>query len=333
MKNKRLQRITAFALTVALAVSVLCSCSAKPVDEIERTSFLFDTIISIKLRCSADAESILEESFDLCERCDKLFDRYDPESDIFRINHSGGTPCEVSSETAELIGMAPGYSRISGGRYDISCGRVTALWDFAAESPIVPDASALKAALATVDWQSITLEGSTVTVPDGTELDLGGIAKGYIADRLVDHLRSSGVRSAIINLGGNVYALGDKDGQPYKVGIQSPFGSGSLGHVSVSDCSVVTAGSYQRCFELDGKLYHHILDLTDGMPSRSGLASVTVISESSAQADALATVCFILGLEDGMRLIESTDSTEALFVTEDGQIHMTDGARAVTTLY
>ncbi|MBE6759500.1 MAG: FAD:protein FMN transferase [Ruminococcaceae bacterium] len=333
MRRKPFIRAVSIAITAILAVSVLFGCSGQSMKEQERTSFLFDTIISIKLRCDNDAESVLDDVFSLCEHYNSLFDRYDPESDIYRINHSEGLPCEVNPETAEMLSAALDYSRLSGGRYDISCGSVTILWDFTSDVPLLPDPSALESALETVGFENVIIDGCTVTVPQGTELDPGGIAKGFIADKAADFIRSAGVESAVINLGGNVCVVGDKDGQPFKVGIQSPFESGSIGYVSVTDCSVVTAGSYQRCFELDGTLYHHILDLTDGMPSRSGVASVTIISRSSAQADALATACFIMGVEDGMTLIDSLEGVEAIFVTEDGEVCMTDGARAVTALY
>lgn len=333
MRTKSFFRVFTLAFSLLLAVSVLCGCSVQREPEAERTSFLFDTIISIKLLSFEDASDLLDESFKLCEHYDALFDRYSSTSDIYRINHSVGAPCEVSPETVELLSLALEYAELSGGRYDVSCGSVTKLWDFTTDAPSLPHPSELQAALESVNWQSIEIDGNTVTVPAGTELDAGGIAKGYIADKLVDFLISRGVRSAVINLGGNVYVIGSKNDQPFKVGIQSPFGDGNIGYVNVSERSVVTAGSYQRCFELDGTVYHHILDLTDGMPAQSGVTSVTVISKSSVQADALATICFLLGAEEGLKLIESLNGVEALFICEDGTVHMTDGARSITTLY
>ncbi len=333
MRKKPVFRVFCIAFALLFPVSVLFGCSMQSVKETERTSFLFDTIVSVKLRYAGDASSVLDDAFSLCEHYDRLFDRFTSGSDIYRINHSGGTPVEVDPDTADLISIALEYAELSGGRFDISCGNVTKLWDFNSAMPSIPDPESLKNALETTGWQKIVLDGNSVTVPAGTELDFGGIAKGYIADKLAEFLKSRGVQSAIINLGGNVYALGDKDGQPFKVGIQSPHDSGNIGYVNVYDCSVVTAGSYQRWFELNGAVYHHILDLTSGMPADTGVESVTVIATSSAEADALATICFILGVEDGMRLIDSLDDTEALFVTDDGRIHMTEGARSITTLY
>lgn len=332
--NNRFRRLIAAFLAVGLSVSVLSACSMHSVRELEKTSFLYDTVITIKLRDVADAEAVMEDTLDLCRRYDRLFDRFDAQSDLYRINHSAGQPCTVSEDTLELIRLGLDYSQLSDGLFDITCGRVTGLWDFSAETPTLPDSSRMASALESVDWHRVTLSGSDVTVPDGTELDAGGIAKGFIADRITDYLYSRGVKSAVVNLGGNVSLLGTKDGHPFSIGVQSPFEEGGiLGQLDVADCSVVTAGSYQRCFELDGVSYHHILDLTDGMPCRSGLASVTVICRSSAQADALATICFMLGTEDGLELIESTGGAEAVFIAEDGTVTTSSGAADLFTLY
>lgn len=333
MKNST-RRAAAVGAALILLVSLLCGCTSGSAGTAERTMFLCDTIINIKLRNHPEAESLLDSTFRLCEYYDRLFDRFDEGSDIHRINSSGGKPCAVSEDTIELLELALEYSDLSDGQYDVTCGRVTGLWDFTAEAPALPEPSAIADALETVDWQAVKIENGFVTVPEGTELDAGGIAKGYIADRLVEHLRQNGVQSAVVNLGGNICVLGNKDGKPFSIGLQSPFDQSScIGYLSAADCSVVTAGSYQRCFELDGSLYHHILDLSDGMPSRSGLASVTVICEGSARADALATICFLLGAEDGLALINSIDGTEAVFVTDSGTTLLSDGAGDIYTPY
>jgi len=324
------KRLAALAVALVMAVSVLCGCTERPPEMIERTSFLFDTIVTIKLRSCEDAEIVLSEAFDLCQQYHRLFDRFDPESDISRINSSGGAPCEVSEETVRLIRAGLEYSELSEGRFDITCGRVTELWDFSAENPSLPSPDELTAALQTIGWEAVSVDGNVITVPEGTELDLGGIAKGYIADRIAEFLVEKGIDSAIVNLGGNVRVLGTRNGQPFRVGIQSPFHEGStIGQVNVTDCSVVTAGSYQRCFELDGTVYHHILDLSDGMPAASGLASVTVICESSARADALATICFLMGAEDAIDFIESMDAVEAIMIKDTGELRLTSGAMAI----
>lgn len=322
----RLRRPTALLLAVLLLLTPL-GCSEGKLNTAERTSFLFDTIISIKVWFDGDAESLVDGAIELCRYYDNLFDRNNPDSDIYRINSSEGQKCEINEPTAALLDLSLHYAELSEGQFDISCGRVTALWDFSAENPTVPDAEALAEALSTVGWQSVELDGCSVRVPEGTSLDAGGIAKGFIADRITDYLRENGAESAVINLGGNVSVLGSKSGQPFSVGIRSPFDpEGYAGILSVSDCSVVTAGSYQRFFEEDGVLYHHILDLSTGKPADTGLASVTVIAPDSADADALATVSFLKGVEEGIAFIDSLPFAEAIFITDSGEMLMTDGA-------
>lgn len=332
--NKHIHRCLAVAMVFLMIMTIAAGCASSKLNYAERSVFLFDTLISIKLWCDDDANLMLDEAFELCNYCDSIFDRNEPDSDIGRINRSGGLPCTVNEDTIQLLEMALEYSRLSDGMFDVTCGRVTALWDFSSDNPIIPDRQELDEALSTVDWRAVTIDGNTVTVPDGTEIDLGGIAKGYIADRVIDLLRAQDVLGAVVNLGGNVSVLGSKNGQPYRVGIQSPFDEGgTIGALSVTDCSVVTAGSYQRCFELDGSLYHHILDLSDGMPAQTGLSSVTIIARDSVQADSLATICFLLGEKDGLSLIESLDGVEAIFISSDSTVTMTEGAQSIYQPY
>ncbi len=325
MKKNNLRR-RFFLLPAVILLICAIGCSHKDDRCSEYSGFLFDTIVNIKVWYDGDSETILAGAEELCIRYDRLFDRHNPDSDIWRINHSEGAPCTVEPETAELISEALDYARLSGGKFDITCGRVTALWDFSSPSPSLPDPEQLKDAVSSVGWQAVELDDCTVSLPAGTELDFGGIAKGYIADRVAEYLEACGVEDAVINLGGNVRVIGDKDGQLFSVGIQSPFDpSGYAGILKVSDCSVVTAGSYQRFFELEKARYHHIIDLSDGMPANTGLTSVSVVADSSVQADALATICFLMGTDDGMKLISSINGAEAVFITEDNQVLVTDG--------
>ena len=158
-------------------------------------------------------------------------------------------------------------------------------------------------------------------------LDLGAIAKGYIADKLKEYLVENGVEHALINLGGNILIIGDKpDGSKYNIGIQKPFDQTGqpITSVKVSDTSLVTTGIYERCFEKDDTLYHHILDPATGYPCQNNLYSVTIVTKSSVMADALSTTCFLLGLKDGMELINSLEGVEALFITDDYELHYSD---------
>jgi len=290
--------------------------------------FCLDTICTVSLYDGGD-QSVLDGALALCEYYEGLLSRTVSTSDISRINSANGAPVEVSDETAELLGMAVYYSELSGGLFDCTIGACSALWDFRTEEPSLPDSGALSAAVSTVGWKNLLIDGSTVTLtnPD-TRLDLGAIAKGYIADRVADYLAANGVTSAIIDLGGNIVTMGEKEGGlPWRVGIRRPFAASAaiIGTVGVRSASVVTSGIYERGFEHVGVWYHHILDPRTGMPAHTGLEAVTIISPLSADGDALSTVCFLLGEERAQQLVESLPDTEAIFVNTDGSVTHTSG--------
>ena len=226
--------------------------------------------------------------------------------------------------------MGINYGEVSNGRFDITLGQVTDLWNFHGENPAVPDRAAVAAALAAVDYRQIQIDGNIVSMsnPDG-KINLGGIGKGFSADLAAEHLESLGVTSAIINFGGNIVAIGDNAGAPFKIGIKDPNSvTGEiLGAVTVQDATVVTSGVYERCFEEKGKVYHHILDVETGYPVDSDVVSVTLVAPkgSSGDCDALSTTCLIYGVEEGMKLIEDVKDLEAVFVDRDGKIHKTSG--------
>ena len=237
---------------------------------------------------------------------------------------------EVSDETISLLKKAISYSELSDGAFDISIGALSSLWNFKDhQDNHLPAQKDIDTALATVGYDNILIEGNTVTLknPD-TRIDLGGIGKGFIADQMKQYLNDEGIQEGIINLGGNVLTVGPKSsGETYKIGIQKPFDTtgSSIAFVEITDESLVSSGVYERYFEVDGKRYHHILNPTTGYPYDNGLLGVTIITDSSADADALSTTCFALGLEDGMKLVESTEGVEAVFITEDYQIHKSSG--------
>ena len=181
---------------------------------------------------------------------------------------------------------------------------------------------------------TISLEGTVLTLPEGMELDLGAVAKGWTGDRLMELLRREGITSAIVELGGNVQALGSKpDGSPWRVAVQAPDGSGYAGALEITDCAAVTSGGYQRYFEQDGETYCHIIDPAGGRPARSGLASVTVVAEEGAAADALSTALFVLGRERGEALWRERGGFECVFIGEDGSVAVTQGLEGRFSLY
>lgn len=306
------------------AVIWLTGCTRRA-EPIERTALYLDTTVTISLYDTTDT-ALLDGCFEKIRAYEALFSRTMADSDVARLNAAAGRPVAVTADTEVLLQHGLRLAALSGGAFDPTIGPVSRLWDFHAATPSPPDPAALAAAVALVDYRGLTVGDGEAALPTGAAVDLGGIAKGYIADRLRDYLHEQGVRSALLDLGGNIYALGDKDGRPWKIGIRDPRAPEALAAVvEVRDRSVVTSGSYERSFEQGGVLYHHILDPETGEPVRNGLSSVTILSADSVDGDALSTACFVLGKERGLQLIESLDGMEALFIEEDGTLTATAG--------
>ena len=319
------QRITALFIAVVLFLSG-CSFAEKKQDLIY-TDTLFDTVIKVQILDSAD-EAVLEGCKELCQKYDTMFSNRIEDSEISRINDAGGEPIEVSEETITLIKTGIYYSELTDGAFDITISPVSMLWDFKSENPSVPSEDIIANAVSHVDYRNIIIEGNTVRLTDPEAgIDVGALAKGFIADQLKDYLKEEGIRHALINLGGNVLALGTKlDGSDFNIGIQKPFDEGGepITSVKIADQSVVTSGIYQRYFKQNGTLYHHILDPQTGYPCKNSLYSVSIITDSSLTADALSTTCFLLGYDKGMELINQMDDAEAIFITNDNEIHYSE---------
>ena len=299
---------------------------------VSRSSFYFDTPCTITIydMDEEEAGSMIADAFRLCQDLESKLSRTVEGSDIDRINAAKGQPVAVSRETIQVLKKGLYYSELSQGVFDITAGRVTELWDFK-ENPQIPDSEVLKEALATVDYRNLKIEGITVTLAESEgKIDLGGIGKGYAADKLANFLLEGGAEKAIINLGGNVAVIGEKEEHtPWEVGLERPFSNQSeiMGTMKMTDQTVVTSGIYERFFEKDDVRYHHILDLETGMPVNSDLNSVTILGPvgASADCDALSTICFLLGEERGKALLESKEGLEGLFLRSDGTFSQTSG--------
>ncbi len=302
--------------------------------KVQRTTFALDTIITISLYDSAE-EQLVRDCFTLCGSYEKIFSRTDPGSELARFNRSGGEWVEISEDLSTLLQEALQIQDESKGAFDVGMGHLSDLWNFggrAAEDPL-PDPEQLLALAAHTGYQDgsamveLSEDGRQARLLDPeTEIDLGAIAKGYIADRLADYLVSKGVGRAVISLGGNVLCIGDKpDGTGFTIGIQYPFGEADeMAYVlSVRDASVVTSGIYERCVEKDGVRYHHILDPETGSSYQNGLLSVTILAPESVDADALSTTCFALGLEEGLRFAEES-GVQAIFLTDQHEAYLTE---------
>ena len=302
--------------------------TAESAEPVSGTDMFFDTVVTITLY-GEDKQQYIDECFDLAGHYEDLFSNTVAGSDISRINDADGEYVEVDPETIELLKAGLEYGKISDGMFDITVGKLSDLWHFSENDGEVPEEADIEIAVATIDDTAVSIQGNTaaLTNPDA-KLDLGGIAKGYIADRMKEHLKDEGITSGIINLGGNVVVIGSKpDGSQYKVGIQKPFSDQNdvIAYVQTDEISVVTSGVYERYFYVGDQLYHHILDLSTGYPADNGLTSVTIISENSVDGDGLSTTCFLLGMEKGMALIESMPDVEVIFITDQNEIQTSSG--------
>lgn len=314
---------TYLLIGICLFAGMLTGCT-KEKEPISKTGFYFDTVIQLVIYEEEDS-TLLDTCFAYCEEFEKKISRTLPDSEISRINQAKGKPVQVSDETIELLQTGIAYGELSGGTFDITVAPLSNLWNFKDDKHVLPTKAELHEACSHVDYRKIHIEGNEVTLQDPeAAIDLGGIAKGYMADKLKDFLLSQGVERGMINLGGNVLTIGQKaDGSAWNIGIRRPFDekNGVMTSVSVQDSSVVTSGSYERYFRTeDGRLYHHILDPKTGYPCDTELYSVTILSEESVDGDALSTICFALGLEKGKALIEKMDGVEALFVTDTYEV-------------
>ena len=316
------------AVVLLCASAAGCAAAVRSNAPLSRTDFALVSTLSVTVY-GAREETLLDDCFALLDEYEGLFSRTREGSDVWRVNHAGGAPTAVSPATCELLRLALEAGEKSAGAFDVTIAPASSLWDFTAADPAVPSEEALAAAAAKVDYSRVTVDQRTATVTlagDGTQIDLGGIAKGYIADRLADYLTEKGVSSALLDLGGNIYVLGKKSGRPWRVGIRDPQNpQGLAAMVEAENASVVTSGVYERGFTVNGVGYHHILDPATGKPVRNGLASVTIVSDKSAQCDALSTACFVLGEEAGMQLVDSLAGVEALFIREDGTLVASKG--------
>ena len=286
----------------------------------------FDTVIDIRVY-GDQAEKLLKGCFSICEDMENTLSAQKESSELYKLNHRNSDSVEVSDDLAECIRRGLQYGEISDGAFDITIYPVKELWDFEGDTgdPVIPDAAEIRKALKLVDYRKVHIDGNTVTFdsPD-TQIDLGGIAKGYISLKLKNYLKENDCTSALINLGGNVSVLGEKpDGSPFVVGIQKPFADRGtvLTAINAADDSVISSGVYERYFRKNGKLYHHIIDPKTGYPADTGLNQATIIGTDDVLGDALSTICILLGQDSAEQLIrENGLDVTVLFTDTDNQM-------------
>jgi thiamine biosynthesis lipoprotein len=296
-------------------------------------SYGLGTIIQITAY-GEEAEAALDEAIDKIGEIDDLMSYFKENSDISRINSTAGVHYQnVSKETYEVIKKAVYYSKISNGAIDITIRPVLDLWNIGSKDAKVPDKDDIIENLKLVNYNDIEFADDYKAIRLANEkqkIDVNCIAKGFAADEVKKVLVRHGIKNAMINLGGNVYGHGSKmDGSMWRVGVQHPLKprGNYVGILSVKDKSVVTSGDYEKYFMHNGKKYHHTIDTKTGYPIDNNIVSTTIVSDYSIDGDALTTCLYGMGVEEGLNFAKSIKGIEAIIVTEDKKVYITDGLK------
>lgn len=298
----------------------LCSCTQTSSQPLDAQIFALDTVIDITAY-GENAQQAINAATEEIYRLEKLLSVTDENSEIYKLNNSNGVKQTVSDDTYALLTLAKTVSADTQGKFDPTIYPVLKLWGFTQNEYSVPSDDEITGTLNKVDYNNITLgDGNTVSLQNSAEVDLGGIAKGYIADKVAKAMKDAGCTCGLISLGGNVRTIGEKpSGESWRIGIKNPEGNDYFATLTAQDCSVITSGAYQRSFTQDGKTYHHILDPQTGKPSDSDAVSVTIIGKNGARCDALSTAIFVGGTKF-VKEIQSNDF-EFVILAKDGNIY------------
>ncbi len=307
--------------------------SNKSISPVTKTNFFMGTVVKISIY-EEGKEDIIEKGFNRIKEIENEVSINIEGTEIDKVNDAAGKiAVKVEHDAFEITKKGLEYSKLSEGSFDITIGPIVKLWSIGLPEAKVPNKEEIDEKLTLVGYERLQInnEDKSIFLKDkGMKIDLGAIAKGYTADAVVEVLRENGVKSAIIDLGGNVFAIGNKpDGNAWKIGIQDPFDQRGkiVGVIEVKDKSIVTSGIYERFIEKDGKKYHHILSPFNGYPYDNEIAGVTIISNKSIDGDALSTAVFSKGLKSGMEFVENIKDIEAIFITKNKEVYITSGLK------
>lgn len=323
---RKLLKMLAVLLCMGLGLTA-CSAPKPEAEQTEHTKsfFAMNTYMTFTAH-GENADTALTDAQTKITELEQLWSVTDKDSDIYAINHSGGQPTEISRETVELLRFALQMAEKTGGALEPTIYPVLSAWGFTTETQQVPEQAEITRLLNAVDYRKVNLNETSVQLGADMMLDLGAVGKGYAGDLAAEVLQEQGITSALLDIGGNIQAVGTKpDGSDWRLGLRDPFSGGTLGVFQVSDSAVVTSGNYERYFtDESGNRYGHIINPATGYPAESGLESVTIIAEEGKLCDALSTAVFVMGKEKAVDYWKQNPGFEMILITENGEVFITE---------
>jgi len=323
-----------------MLISLMTACISQPTRQYDKNIFALDTIVTLRVFGDRSAKKAMDRVADRIKEIERHMSPSLEGSDVIKINQAAGVePAQVHEDTFYVIKKALEYGRLTEGVFDITIQPIVELWGINTEHAKIPSEEEIEEKIALVDYRKVRMNEEKRTIfleEKGMGIDLGAIAKGYAADEAVRILKEAGVEHALLNLGGNVITIGRRpDGNSWRIGLQDPrteeTGQDHFGIIDVADATVVSSGDYERyikdVYKKTGERYHHIFDPRSGFPAQKGLIACSIITSSSIDADALSTILFIMGHEQGFELIDQLGSAEAIVVTSNKEIYTTEGLR------
>ena len=328
-----------FAIIATVIITQTACKNTKDVEPVSKEGFYLDTVCKISIYDmdgdldKEKAEAAINKAYKRCRELENTLSNTIESSEVSQINSAGGKWVTVGKDTLKVVKAGVKYGELSDGDFDITIGSVSGLWDFQSENPVVPEQSKITEALKHVNYKNIQFNGNKIRLADPqAKLDLGGIAKGYVADELTTLLEKEGVTSAVINLGGNISTIGSKpDGSPFIIGIEKPYTDRTeiIGTTTADNQTVVTSGIYERQFQKDGKIYHHVLSSKTGYPVETQLEAVSLVAKKgrSMDIDAMSTICLMKGVDGGKAFIKKQKGVEAVFSAQGKEVAKTKGMK------
>ena len=338
--SKQTIKLSLIFVIIATVIITQTACkNTKDVEPVSKEGFYLDTVCKISIYDmdgdldKEKAEAAINKAYKRCRELENTLSNTIESSEVSQINSAGGKWVTVGKDTLKVVKAGVKYGELSDGDFDITIGSVSGLWDFQSENPVVPEQSKITEALKHVNYKNIQFNGNKIRIIDPeAKRELGGIAKGYVADELTTLLEKEGVTSAVINLGGNISTIGGKpDGSPFIIGIEKPYTDRTeiIGTTTADNQTVVTSGIYERQFQKDGKIYHHVLSSKTGYPVETQLEAVSLVAKKgrSMDIDAMSTICLMKGVDGGKAFIKKQKGVEAVFSAQGKEVAKTKGMK------